>query len=75
MIYVDKRPLEKRQKHALKADGVAVTHKGGCHCGAVRFEVEAAANIIGWDCNCSLCAMRRNVHVVVPVTNMLIVVL
>ena len=30
-----------------------VTHKGGCHCGAVRFEFEAGAKLIAWDCNCA----------------------
>lgn len=43
-----------------------VTHRGGCHCGAVRFEVEAPARIVAWDCNCSDCRMRRNLHFVVP---------
>ena len=32
-----------------------VTHKGGCHCGRVRFEVEAAADINVSECNCSIC--------------------
>ena len=34
-------------------------HRGGCHCGAVRFEVIAPSKIIAWDCNCSNCRMRR----------------
>lgn len=29
-----------------------VMHKGGCHCGAVRFEFAAEANLVAWDCNC-----------------------
>lgn len=43
-----------------------VTHSGGCHCGAVSFEMDAPADIIAWDCNCSICCMKRNTHVVVP---------
>lgn len=31
------------------------THKGGCHCGAVRFQVNAdISNVIA--CNCSICS-------------------
>ena len=33
-----------------------VTHAGGCHCGRVRFEVEAPAELEVADCNCSICA-------------------
>lgn len=33
-----------------------VTHRGGCHCGAVRFEVDAPARIEVLSCNCSMCA-------------------
>jgi len=35
-----------------------VTHRGGCHCGAVRFEVDAPARIAALDCNCSICLAR-----------------
>ncbi len=30
-----------------------VTHRGGCHCGAVRWEFEAAPDLIATDCNCT----------------------
>jgi hypothetical protein len=33
-----------------------VIHRGGCHCGRVRFEVQAPAAIDVVDCNCSMCA-------------------
>ncbi|HEX6272583.1 MAG TPA: GFA family protein, partial [Polyangiaceae bacterium] len=32
------------------------THRGGCHCGAVRFEVALAPGFQGSRCNCSICA-------------------
>jgi hypothetical protein len=32
----------------------------------VRYKVKAPASVVVWDCNCSDCAMRRNVHFVVP---------
>ncbi len=43
-----------------------VTHKGGCHCGAVRFEVTAPANIAATRCNCSICNMTGFLHLIVP---------
>ena len=42
------------------------THLGGCHCGAVRFEVDLPERIEVEDCNCSICAMSGNTHVIVP---------
>lgn len=31
------------------------THTGGCHCGRVRFEVDAPTRIEATRCNCSIC--------------------
>ena len=42
------------------------THKGGCHCGKVRFEVEADADLEAVQCNCSICRMTGFLHVIVP---------
>jgi len=39
---------------------------GGCHCGAVRFEVDLLHAFEVEDCNCSICAMSGNIHVIVP---------
>ncbi|MDA2920787.1 GFA family protein [Desulfobacterota bacterium AH_259_B03_O07] len=41
-------------------------HKGSCHCGAVRFEVEAPEDINALDCNCSICSMTGFMHLIVP---------
>ena len=41
------------------------THKGGCHCGRVKFEVDAPANIAATLCNCSVCSMTGFVHLIV----------
>ena len=41
-------------------------HKGGCHCGRVRFEVEAPASVEVTECNCSICAMTGYLHLIVP---------
>ena len=43
-----------------------VTHRGGCHCGAVRFEVDAPAAIEAVECNCSICNMTGYQHLIVP---------
>ncbi len=43
-----------------------VTHRGGCHCGAVRFEVDAPARLTAHDCNCSICRMTGYQHLIVP---------
>ena len=43
-----------------------VTHRGGCHCGAVRFEVDAPARVTAHDCNCSICRMTGYWHLIVP---------
>jgi len=43
-----------------------VVHRGGCHCGAVRFEVDAPADIEALECNCSMCTMTAFVHLIVP---------
>lgn len=43
-----------------------VTHHGGCHCGRVRFEVDAPAALVVQDCNCSLCRMSGFWHLIVP---------
>lgn len=42
--------------------------KGGCHCGAIRFQV----TIDRWkvqDCNCSICRKKGFLHLIVPPEN------
>jgi hypothetical protein len=43
-----------------------VTHRGGCHCGAVAFEVDAPADLSVSECNCSICRMTGFLHLIVP---------
>ena len=43
-----------------------VTHRGGCHCRRVRFEVDAPAQLEVLDCNCSICRMTGFLHLIVP---------
>ena len=46
--------------------GEFVTHKGGCHCGDVEFEVSAPARLRVQECNCSICRMTGFLHLIVP---------
>jgi hypothetical protein len=41
------------------------THRGGCHCGAVRFEVDGEIEAPDV-CNCSICTKTAYVHWEVP---------
>ena len=43
-----------------------ITHTGGCHCRAVRFEVLAPARLPVAECNCSICNMSGYLHLLVP---------
>jgi hypothetical protein len=43
-----------------------ITHTGGCHCGRVRFEISAPAEISVGECNCSICSRTGYLHLVVP---------
>jgi hypothetical protein len=41
------------------------THRGGCHCGNVTFEIEAPADIEAVECNCSICNKSGFLHLFV----------
>jgi hypothetical protein len=43
-----------------------IQHRGACHCGRVRFEVDAAADIDALECNCSICSKSGFLHLIVP---------
>jgi len=46
--------------------GALVTHSGGCHCGRVRFTVQAPAEPEVMHCNCSICSKTGFLHLAVP---------
>ncbi len=54
--------MDSTQRHG----GEAVTHRGGCHCGRVRFEVVAPARLAVVECNCSICSKSGYLHLIVP---------
>ncbi len=41
-------------------------YQGSCHCGAVKFEVEAPEEVEVENCNCSICSMTGFLHLIVP---------
>jgi hypothetical protein len=41
------------------------TYEGGCHCGRVRFRVAADLGAVS-QCNCSMCAKKGFLHLIVP---------
>jgi hypothetical protein len=41
-------------------------YQGSCHCGAIRFEVEAPEDLEVDECNCSICAKSGYLHLIVP---------
>lgn len=43
-----------------------IVHRGGCHCGRVRFEVDAPAVLDLTECNCSMCSKSGYLHLIVP---------
>ena len=43
-------------------------HRGSCHCGAVKFEVDLEESIEVEDCNCSICNKTGFLHVILPLS-------
>ena len=50
-------------------DGGSQWHRGGCHCGDVRFEVRAPVELDLLDCNCTMCRASAYLHLIVPATD------
>ena len=46
--------------------GAMTWRAGGCHCGAVRFEVALPAHALAQYCNCSMCEKVGFIHLIVP---------
>ena len=44
-------------------------YQGSCHCGAVRFTVEAPEDLEVERCNCSICSKSGFLHLIVPASN------
>ena len=46
--------------------GSMTWRSGGCHCGAIRFEVLAPDVVEVEDCNCSMCSRTGYLHLIAP---------
>ncbi len=42
------------------------THQGSCHCGTIKFEIDAPADLYAHACNCSICAISGGDRMIVP---------
>lgn len=43
-------------------------YTGSCHCGAVKFEIDAPAEIEVEECNCSICVKSGFLHLILPLS-------
>ena len=48
---------------AKRTGNSVLTCEGGCHCGAVRFEIELEQPVQAFRCNCSICRKSGFIHV------------
>jgi hypothetical protein len=48
---------------AINTENSLLACEGGCHCGAVRFEIELKAPVQAFRCNCSICRKSGFIHV------------
>ncbi|GAX80458.1 hypothetical protein CEUSTIGMA_g7897.t1 [Chlamydomonas eustigma] len=51
-----------------KEDSTITIIAGSCHCKNLNFTIRVmkGSELTAWDCNCSLCNMKKNVHIIVP---------
>jgi hypothetical protein len=53
------------ERAAESLTGAPLWHTGGCHCGRVRIEVQAPADLELLECNCSMCGRSGYLHLIV----------
>eukprot|EP01033_Poteriospumella_lacustris_P008949 gene8949-6426_t len=53
-----------RERERMEKELKAYT--GSCHCNSVRFNLLAPRHLVVWNCNCSICFMKKNWHFVIP---------
>jgi hypothetical protein len=51
----------------MKIDSTSKPYQGGCHCGAVRFQV-IVKKYEALECNCSICRKKGFLHLLIPLT-------
>lgn len=45
---------------------VKIPIRGGCHCGAVEYEIMVGRQLLAQECNCSICSKSGYLHLIVP---------
>lgn len=50
----------------MRSGDKVVRHRGSCHCGVVTIEVEAPADLVAYECDCSICERTGFLHLIVP---------
>src|SRR5262245_18570128 len=55
----------RRGGDSMITDGELREYQGGCHCGAVRFELLTDLSRVS-ECNCSMCSRKGFLHHIVP---------
>ncbi len=50
----------------IQMEGQKMQYQGSCHCGAVKFTVEAPEVLEVDNCNCSICSKSGFLHLIVP---------
>ena len=53
------------ERAAVLSAAVKLWHSGGCHCGRVRIEALAPADLELLECNCSMCNRSSYLHLIV----------
>lgn len=56
-------------KYKLSKSSEEVEYHGSCHCKEVTFSVRSSRHLIVWNCDCSICLMKKNWHFIVPEKN------
>uniref|UniRef100_A0A674NVB5 Centromere protein V n=1 Tax=Takifugu rubripes TaxID=31033 RepID=A0A674NVB5_TAKRU len=63
---VSHAPVKRSRLSLFDLQMELVKHVGGCHCGAIRFEVWNSPDLHVFNCNCSICTKKQNHHFIVP---------
>ena len=68
LTYMCQQNHPDREKDRLSQENKV--YHASCHCRAVSFEVVAPKHLVAWDCNCSICYMKKNWHFIVPYSHL-----
>ena len=59
--YTEPRHVDTKLDEEIRCDDEKIRHTGGCHCGAVRYEVYAPKVLRCFRCNCSICTKKQHI--------------